>query len=33
MDAAVNLDGLSPAEAAKEWLDDNDAQLRAWLKG
>ena len=33
MDAAVNVDGMSPAEAAKEGLDDNAAQLRAWLKG
>lgn len=31
MDATVNLEGLSPREAARQWMDENEALVRTWL--
>lgn len=31
MDALVNLDAMAPLEAAQEWMDENDAIVKAWF--
>ncbi|WP_432557704.1 glycine betaine ABC transporter substrate-binding protein [Granulicoccus sp. GXG6511] len=31
MDSLVNLDGLDPLVAAREWMDERDSLVRCWL--
>lgn len=32
MDAAVNLDGLTPREAALDWMDEYAGEVKRWLR-